>query len=220
MTNDLTTLDGSLDEMKDQLISELGDKGVTATFDSTTGLLGLVSKIGDIQTGGGGGCTRLVTGDFTTGATRAGTGSVSINYTGTGYPIACMVYISNGANNTTSTGNTTWVNSVNRYDVGFYAMSKAEINTTPTYGADASQSQNWGVACIIYKNSTTDSTSYTRTSSMTSVTYNNSNAASGHSCVRFKGDGKTLSYYIGNKASNKVGLVPSTKYDYIVVYSE
>ena len=219
MSNDTTTLSGSLDEMKDQLISELGDKGVTATFDSSTGLLGLIGEISNIQTGGGG-CTRLVTGDFTTGATRAGTGSESINYTGTGYPIACMVYISNGANNTTSTGNTTWVNSVNRYDVGFYAMSKAQINTTPTYGSDASQSQNWGVACIIYKNSTSDSTSYTRTSSMTSVTYNNSNAASGHSCVRFKGNGKTLSYYIGNKASNKVGLVPSTKYDYIVVYSE
>ena len=68
MTNDTTTLSGSLDEMKDQLISELGDKGVTATFDSTTGLLGLVSKIGDIQTGGGG-CPKLVMGEFTTGST-------------------------------------------------------------------------------------------------------------------------------------------------------
>ena len=59
MTNDLTTLDGSLTEMKDQLISELGDKGVTASYDSTTGLLGLISKIGDIQTGGSGGATNI-----------------------------------------------------------------------------------------------------------------------------------------------------------------
>ena len=49
MTNDTTTLSGSLDEMKDQLISELANKGVTATFSSTTGLLGLIDKIGDID---------------------------------------------------------------------------------------------------------------------------------------------------------------------------
>ena len=52
MVNDLTTLDGSLTEMKDQLISELGDKGVTASYDSSTGLLGLIGKISEIQTGG------------------------------------------------------------------------------------------------------------------------------------------------------------------------
>ena len=211
------SLMSELETLGQTMATNISNKGVTAS--ASDGLTTLAGKISQIQTGSGGGCTRLVTGSFTTGATRAGTGSESINYTGTGYPIACMVYISNGANNTTSSGDTTWVNSVNRYDVGFYAMSKAEINTTPTYGTDSSLSQNWGVACIIYKNSTSDSTSYTRTSSMTSVTFNSSNAASGHSCVRFKGNGKTLSYYIGNKASNRVGLVPSTKYDYLVLYS-
>lgn len=55
MTNDISTLSGALLEMKDQLIYELGQKGVTATYDSSTGLLGLISKIGDIQTGGGSG---------------------------------------------------------------------------------------------------------------------------------------------------------------------
>jgi len=52
MTNDTSTLSGALLEMKDQLIYELGQKGVTATYSSSTGLLGLISKIGDIQTGG------------------------------------------------------------------------------------------------------------------------------------------------------------------------
>ncbi len=49
MTNDTTTLNGSLLEMKDQLIYELGQKGVTATFDPSTGLLGLIARIGDID---------------------------------------------------------------------------------------------------------------------------------------------------------------------------
>ena len=52
MPNDLSTLNGSLVEMKDQLIYELGEKGVTASYDSTTGLLGLIGKISDIQQGG------------------------------------------------------------------------------------------------------------------------------------------------------------------------
>lgn len=53
MTNDLTTLSGALLEMKDQLIYELGQKGVTASYDSSTGLLGLIGEISNIQTGGG-----------------------------------------------------------------------------------------------------------------------------------------------------------------------
>ena len=59
MTNDTSTLSGALLEMKDQLIYELGQKGVTATYSSSTGLLGLIAKIGDIQTGGGGSCYHI-----------------------------------------------------------------------------------------------------------------------------------------------------------------
>lgn len=51
MTNDLTTLQGALYECKDRLISELANKGVTASYSSTTGLLGLIHKISDIQSG-------------------------------------------------------------------------------------------------------------------------------------------------------------------------
>ena len=219
MTNDTSTLSGSLDEMKDQLISELGDKGVTASYSSSTGLLGLIGEISNIQQGTTG-CPQLVTGTFTTGSTGAGTGSVSLSYSGTGYPIACFVFIKNGANNSTSSGNTTWVSSTNRYDCGFYSMTKAEQNTTPTYVTSSSVSANWGVVTIIYKNSTTDSTSYTRTSNMSAVTYNSSNASSSYNCVRFKGNNKTLSYYVGNRASNSVGLARSTEFQYIVIYSE
>ena len=52
MPNDTSTLSGALLEMKDQLIYELGQKGVTASYDSSTGLLGLIGEISNIQTGG------------------------------------------------------------------------------------------------------------------------------------------------------------------------
>ena len=219
MTNDTSTLSGSLDEMKDQLISELGDKGVTATFDSSTGLLGLIGEISNIQQGTTG-CPKLVQGTFTTGSTGGSTGSETLSYSGSGYPIACLVYINGGAQNTTSSGNTTWVNSTSRYDVGLFAVVKAETNTTPTYATDSSISANWGTPFLVYKNSTSDSTSYTRTSNMKAVTYNSSNASSGYNCVRFKSNAKTLSYYVGNRGSNSVGLARSTEFAYIVIYSE
>ena len=220
MTNDTSTLSGSLDEMKDQLITELDGKGVTATFDSTTGLLGLVSKIGDIQTGGGTSCPKLVMGEFTTGGTGGSTGSVSLNYNGSGYPIMFLAYVKGGVYNNSSTGDTTWYNSMNRYDVGLVIMVKADTTTTPTYAT--SGTQNTGAITYVYKNSTSNATSYGRNGSMTANTYTSSstNASTSPTMIRFKGDAKTLSYYVGNRTSSTYGLARSTTFSYIIVYSE
>ena len=218
MTNDLTTLDGSLDEMKDQLISELGDKGVTATYDSSTGLLGLIGEISNIQTGST--CPKLVQGTFTTANSGGATGSVSLSYSGSGYPIACFVFVDGGAYNDSSQGNTTWYNSVSRYDVGFYSMVKSRTTSSPTYATTGAD--NYGTVTIIYKNSTSTATQYTRTSTMTANTYTSSstNASASTLCAVFKGNNKALSYYIGNRGSSSVGLARSTKFAYIVIYSE
>ena len=219
MSNDTTTLSGSLDEMKDQLISELGDKGVTATFDSTTGLLGLVSKIGDIQTGGGGGATNIVQGTFTTGSTY-GASSITLNYSGTGYPIFVAIWVDGGAYNNGTGGNTTWYNSLSRYDTGVVMLSKSRTNETPTYAT--SGNENTAIITYIYKNSTSSSTTYGWTGTMNNNSYTNSstNASANNNMIKFKGNGKTLSYYIGNRGSSSRGLVRNTKFAYIVIYSE
>ena len=220
MTNDTSTLSGSLDEMKDQLISELGDKGVTATFDSTTGLLGLVSKIGDIQTGGGGGATNIVQGTFTTANSGGTTGSISLDYNGTGYPIFVAIWVDGGAYNNGTGGNTTWYNSMNRYDVGVVMLSKSRTNETPSY--DTSGNENTAIITYIYKNSTSTATTYAWTGIMNTYSYTNSstNASANNNMIKFKGNGKTLSYYIGNRGSSSRGLVRNTKFAYIVIYSE
>ncbi len=76
MTNDTTTLNGSLLEMKDQLIYELGQKGVTATYSSATGLLGLIAQISDIETGGS--CYHI---EFNSSSYEASGGSATISCT-------------------------------------------------------------------------------------------------------------------------------------------
>ena len=119
MTNDTSTLNGSLLEMKDQLIYELGQKGVTATYSSSTGLLGLISKIGDIHaykidfnessytaTGGSAtiSCTLYEDYVLKSGATVSFTGSDSSSYSGiTNNSGVASVTVSNLSSDTTFT---------------------------------------------------------------------------------------------------------------------
>ena len=215
MTNDTSTLSGSLDEMKDQLISELGDKGVTATFDSSTGLLGLIGEISNIQQGGTS-CPKLVQGTFTTGSSGGGTGTVTLDYSGSGYPIAILIYPQGGISNT---DNTSWATEVAMYDVGMVTMVKAFTTTTPSYATTGSQ--NYGVINYIYKSSSSNATSYAYAGSKTANTYTSSstNASTIAKMIRFKGNNKTLSYYIGNRTSSTYGLARNTKFAYIVIYS-
>ena len=219
MTNDTTTLQGSLDEMKDQLIYQLGEKGVTATYSATTGLLGLVSKIGDIQTGSTG-ATNIAQGTFTTGSTGGGTGTVTLDYSGTGYPILAVIWVDGGAYNNGTGGNTTWYSSVSRYDTGVVMLSKSRTNVAPTYSS--SGDENTAIITYIYKNSTSSSTTYGWTGVMNNNSYvdSNTNASANNNMIRFKGNGKNLSYYIGNRGSSSRGLARSTKFAYIVIYSE
>lgn len=201
---------------KQLLVENLEDKGVTG-YTSNDGLTTLINGVLDIQTGSGGGATNIAQGTFTTGSSGNTTGSVSLSYTGTGYPVMAMVVIDGGMYNNTSSGDTTWYNSKNRYDVGFYAMSKARMTSAPSYST--SGEDNYGVVDIVYKNSTSNATSYTRTGSTTINTFSSSNASASTSCIRFKGNAKTMSYYIGNRGSSSIGLARSTTYKYIVVYS-
>ncbi len=184
--------------------------GVTITIGDSTDADCVASVTGTYEGGGGGGSSNIVEGTFTTGSS-AGAGSVSLSYTGTGYPIAAMVFIASGAYNS---ANSDWYNSVQRYAVGQWAMSKSVQTSAPTY--TTSGSQNQGVTCAIYKNSTSTATTYTRTSAMNTNVYSSSNASNAAAtCVRLK-SGNVLSYYVN---TSSYGLLPNMEYKYIVIYS-
>lgn len=165
-----------------------------------------VTAIQDIS----GGASNFVHGTFTTGST-AGASSIEIPYTGNGYPVMALVVVEGGA----YVSGTDWYNSVQRYAVGQWTMTKSVMSSTPTY--TTSGTQNQGVTTAIYKNSTTSSTSYMRTSSMTTNTFSSSNANnSAATCVRFISK-TSMSVYTH---TSSYGLLPSTKYEYFIVYSE
>ena len=162
------------------------------------------------NSGGGGGASNFVTGTFTT-PSSAGASTLTIPYTGSGYPIACSVVVEGGA----YVSGTDWYSSMQRYAVGQWTMTKSVFSSSPTF--TTSGSQNQGVITAIYKNSTSSSTSYTRTSAMNTNTFSSSNATNAAAtCVRFKSK-TSISYYTN---TSSYGLLPDTTYRYFIVYSE
>ena len=202
-----------LESLGQTMATNITAKGVTAS--ASDGLTTLAGKIAQIQTGGGGGASNVVTGTFTTGSSGASTGTINLNYSGSGYPIAVLIFIADGLSDT----DTSWYTTVARYDVGWVLMVKAVTSTTPTY--ETTESANYGAISYLYKSSTSSATSYSRTGSQTANTYTSSStdASSGSSMIRFKGSGKVLSYYVGNRSSSTYGLARDTTFRYIVIYS-
>ncbi len=181
----------------------------------------VAGKIGHLRDGtqvtgtaSGGGSTRFIELTFTTNAS-SGTQYITIPYTGSGYPIAAMVYIKNGAYNNTNTGDTNWYNSLKRYAVGQWTMHKAIQTTAPSY--DGSGNENYGVTTTLYKNSTSNATTYSRTSSMNASSFYASQGASQTSSqvCRFSSNTE-FSIYV---QASSYGLLASTEYRAIIIYS-
>ena len=167
----------------------------------------------------GGGASNMVQGTFTTPSTTGASSQFTIPYTGSGYPIALFIYIDGGMYNNTSSGNTTWYNLIQRYVVGAWYMTKSRTTEAPTYSDTTAPNQ--GVVEAVYKNSTSSATTYNHAGSRTQSCYRgqSTGSASGNSalnCVTFYNNGTTVSYFV---ASTSYGLLPSTKYAYIAVYS-
>lgn len=217
MVNDTNTLNGALMELGSLMAQNLTTQGLIGVS-ASDGLTTLANDILLIQGGGGTSCPRLVTGSFTTGSTGGDTGTVTLDYDGTGYPIIGAIFVQGGAYNP----NTEYYSSLNRYDVGAFYFSKSVMTSTPTYATSSSLTQNQAVTATVYKNGTSTATAYARSGASNSILYNSSstNASTTYNCVRFKGNNKTMSYYIGNRENNSIGLARDTTFDYIIVYNE
>ncbi|MCR4870392.1 MAG: hypothetical protein K5859_03720 [Atopobiaceae bacterium] len=190
--------------------SELVSGSETKTANGTYDVTNLAELVVNVSGGGGGGASNFVTGTFTT-PSSAGASSLTIPYSGSGYPVMAYIVIEGGAYNSSTTA---WYSSVQRYAIGVWAMSKSVMTSAPTY--TTSGTQNQAVTMSIYKNSTSNSASYTRTSAMNTNTFSSSNASNAASTtIRFKGN-TTLSYYTN---TSSYGLLPSMTYRYYIVYS-
>lgn len=226
MAQNITLLGASYSDCPAILLPKTG--GGTARFDDASVTTATAADVasgktflaadGTITTGtssgGGGGTSNYVSGEFTTGSSDGAT-SISIPYTGTGHPLMAMIFVKGGMYNNSASGDRAWYSSKQRYAIGQWTMHKSVQDSTPTYGT--SGTQNYGVTTSIYKNSTSSATSYGRTSAANTNTFTSDNATSaGGTCVRFH-TGNVVSYYV---STSSYGLHPNTTYEYHIIYSD
>ena len=155
--------------------------------------------------------SRLVRGTFTGAVAEKGTAKdISLSYSGSGYPIACVIYPSVGAHKTGSSMEIL----AQQYAIVMFSLVKSDIESTPDF--DDNVEKNQAVVSFICKNNNSDATKYTSSYSVTARTYNSSGAATpGANTVRFKSK-TTLSVFI---ADASYGFKEGIEYAYEVIYS-
>lgn len=222
MAQNITIMGASYSDVPAVQLPKTG--GGTARFDDASVTTATASDVasgkvflasdGTITTGtasGGGGESNYVHGEFNTGSTAGAVITINIPYSGSGYPIAAMVYVKGGVYDPS---NTDWYTAVQRYAVGEWVMTKAIQGTAPTY--TKSGNTNQGVTAGIYKTNSSSATVYSRGSAMNTNSYTSSDATDVLlTCVRFK-SATRMSVYV---ASTSYGLMADLDYEYHIIYS-
>lgn len=162
-----------------------------------------------------GGASNFVTGTFTTPSTTATNGTVTVPYTGSGYPIALIVFVEGGCYNSAVSG---WYNSMTRYAVGQYCITKANTTLAPTYGTGGAENQ--GTIQLLYKNNSSSATSYSSTRSISANSYSVVDATgTSYTSLRWRSN-TLISYRTAGGTTSTYGLLADTTYRYIAVYSQ
>lgn len=162
---------------------------------------------------GGGGASNIVTGTFQYSTTSAAAQTITLDYSGNGYPIACTIVLDDGVLDSTYT------NTVARYSIAQYFMTKTYTGTAPTFSTSGDANQ--GAVATVYKSSASTAATLTRTSSATANTFSSSAAsASTTTCVRFTSKTKMSIYSGANSGTSRYGFFSGKKYRYWIIYSE
>lgn len=199
---------------------------------------GFVTAIGNIPTGGG---STLITKNITangtynassdsadgyssvtvalpiikgtfTGTTAGAAMDVNIPYTGSGYPIAFMIYPTGGSYNS----NTTYYNAIQQSAVNSIYGVKGNVGIAPDYTTTNVDENIYSVASI-YKSTNSSATSYADTMIMTAKSAGDYAASSSSTvCARFNSSNK-LSVYISN--GSNTGFMKDIEYTYQILYS-
>ena len=184
MTNDLTTVEGSLQEVIDRLETNLAAKGVNASYSASTGILGLVDEIQNISQSSGGSGVPCYKVEFTSKSLTYSDWNFSTN----GHMAVLEVYL--------------------QYQYAPYSGGVVTLSDgTNTYTATTDSNGKATFNPPITENSTTFTASYTNTTDTITVTKSNflyvdacnssSNLSNyGSSVMMYRGSSKT-----GNPAS-------------------
>lgn len=166
-----------------------------------------------------GGASNIVTGTFT-GTTTGAAMDITLNYSGSGYPVAVMIYPSEGV----YASNGTFYKLVQRYAMASFVAIKNNINSAPSYPTSSIVNSSTRASLFrAYKNSTSSSTIYDPATNIGSGgigLYQNldaeaSSTTNGANVVKLRSNTK-MSVFI---ASTSYGFAANIEYTYWVLYS-
>lgn len=176
-------------------------------------ILGYLIGKNDASGGGGGGASNIITGDFTTGSTEGTEETVTIPYSGNGYPVAALVYVDGGLK-----GNAAFAAAVKSGAYATFALVKAVVSTAPTYSG--SGDENLGTIVGERKGSSSDPTTYAAGGVPSDPLYSTTTVIGAYNVPAVFRSNTQLAYKISDGTSSNRSLLASTKYNYIVIYSE
>lgn len=161
---------------------------------------------------GQGGASNVVIGTFKS-ATVGASVDVDIDYSGTGYPIAMLIFVAEGAYNTNGTFYQTTLRGANI----FYVIVKNATDVSPTYSAADATDKAFYFSR--YKNSSSDNTAMYSNNGNANI-YNNANAATNNDkIVRLRSNKKFAVFMCAAGGSANGGFAPNVDYRYVIVYS-
>ena len=159
--------------------------------------------------GGGGGSSKYFGGTFTTGS-GGSAHTITIPYTGSGYPIMFSLSVSEGV-----LGNS--VSAVlHQYGVLSFVMTKAYMDSSPSYYG--SSYNDYGSRRMVYKSSSTTASSVSNATQNNLTCYYYESASGTVGNVVYITTNTTISLYVSS-SSGTYGLLPNTSYTYMVGYS-
>ena len=185
--------------------SELVSGSETKTSNGTYDVTNLAQLV--VNVSGGGGASNFVTGTFK-GTTTGAAIDVTLNYSGSGWPIAVVIFPEGGRD-----GNATFSAAVQRYAIAYATLIKGNA-TTPCGYANGNDDEDRFVVMIYFKSSSSNSTSYASINQYTKANDVDATATQAYS-VRIRSKTK-MSVYI---ASTSYGFMANVDYRYNVIYS-
>lgn len=151
----------------------------------------------------------VVTGTFTPNSTDAGTAvSITIPYTGSGYPIEVMIDVDGGVD-----GNTAYAELIDQYSMARIFASKKYQGDAPTY--TGSGTTNAFRYQYLYKLSNTTANSYSGSNTNASITSTSSTSASSTKCIKMS-SATSMSIFV---KSSSYGFSAGITYRYLILYS-
>lgn len=202
---------GVTDDGDSQFIP-LPSGSLSITSNDTYDVTNYAQAVVNVSSGGGGGSSNIAKGVFE-GTTANSVLSVNTNYSGNGYPLAVVIYPSEGLSNN---GGDFYAKK-QRYAITCYVAVKGYPDLAPTYGNPSSASANNYTTIARYKSSSTTAStqSQSATTSQPFCVQNDPSGSDPMNAVKMKSKTEMLIFVAGTS----YGFSDNVEYTYLIIYS-